>query len=171
MSGLSNGPIPNLPNQGSKSAPIKFQPTGWRLMKMSIEHILGYNGWLWSDAMNNRTAFGTVHLIFTIYKRVPKCLALVKTTSHQIHAICHLHNITNTSGFQLHLYFSILLTNIINKNIRDIKNTEKTCYNVTWAAEILDAVTTDNDAPNVCKMERRSTAICSWNSQSVSHTA
>ena len=28
---------------------------------MSIEHILGYIGWLWSDAMNNRAAFTKAH--------------------------------------------------------------------------------------------------------------
>ena len=36
---------------GEESSPFKFQPTGWRLMKMSIEHILGYAGWLWCEMM------------------------------------------------------------------------------------------------------------------------
>ena len=48
---------PNAPNWGSKSPSSNFQPTGWRLTKMSIYHILGYIFWLWSDAMNNLTAF------------------------------------------------------------------------------------------------------------------
>ena len=42
----------NAPNRRSKSLPFKFQPT-----EMSIEHSLGHIGWLWNDAMNNRTAF------------------------------------------------------------------------------------------------------------------
>ena len=37
----------------------KFQPTSWRLSKMSIGHILGYIGWLCSDAINNRTKLRT----------------------------------------------------------------------------------------------------------------
>ena len=51
--------IPNPKAGGRKvrSPPFKFQPAGWRLTKMSIEHILGYIGCLWSGAMNNRTAF------------------------------------------------------------------------------------------------------------------
>ena len=64
MSELSNGPIPYprhlTPNKGLKSPPLKVQQTVWRLTKMLIEHVLGYIGWLWSDAMNNRTAFGKV---------------------------------------------------------------------------------------------------------------
>ena len=51
---------PSQTEQGwvGRKVPFKFQPTGWRLTKkMSIEHILGYIGWLWSDATNNRTAF------------------------------------------------------------------------------------------------------------------
>ena len=63
MCELLNGPIPNplrppsSTNRGSKSPPSKFQPTDWRFLKMSIERILGYIGWLWGDAMKNRTAF------------------------------------------------------------------------------------------------------------------
>ena len=60
MGGLSNRPIPYphvRPNQGSKSPPFIFQPTGWRLTKMSAEHILGCIGCLWNDAMNNHTDF------------------------------------------------------------------------------------------------------------------
>ena len=45
------------PKGRSKSLPVKFQSTDWRSTKMSIEHVLGYIGWLWSDAMNNCTAF------------------------------------------------------------------------------------------------------------------
>ena len=40
-----------------KSPPFKFQPTSWRLTKISFEHILGCIGWLWSDAVNNRASF------------------------------------------------------------------------------------------------------------------
>ena len=45
--GLSNKPIPDphaplRPKLGSKSSPFKVQPTGLRLMEMSIEHILGW---------------------------------------------------------------------------------------------------------------------------------
>ena len=47
-------------NHSRKIPPFEFQPTGWRLAKMSIDHILGYTGWLWSDEMNNRTAFAKV---------------------------------------------------------------------------------------------------------------
>ena len=47
----------NPSNWWSKSPPFKFQPTNWRLTKMSMEHILGYINQLWSDAMNNCTAF------------------------------------------------------------------------------------------------------------------
>ena len=42
---------------GSKSPPFKFHLTGWRLTIMPMEHILGHISWLWSDAMNRRTAF------------------------------------------------------------------------------------------------------------------
>ena len=49
--------LPNTPNWGLKSPPFQFQPAGWRLMKMSATHIWEYIGWLWNDAMGNRTAF------------------------------------------------------------------------------------------------------------------
>ena len=49
---------PNAPNRVSNSVSFKFQPTYWWLTKMSIEHILRYIGWLWSNAMNNRTYIG-----------------------------------------------------------------------------------------------------------------
>ena len=50
--GLSPPRSPSSPKD-----PFKFQPTGWRLTKMSVEHILGHIGCLWSDAMNKFTAF------------------------------------------------------------------------------------------------------------------
>ena len=51
-------PTPPIPHTGIEKWTLKFQPTsGRRLTSMSIEHILGYTGWLWSDVINNRTVF------------------------------------------------------------------------------------------------------------------
>ena len=50
------------PNRGSKSPHFKFQPISYRLMKISLEHILGYIGWLWSGAMNNHTSFAKAQM-------------------------------------------------------------------------------------------------------------
>ena len=36
---------PNSPNRGSKNPHFKFQPTGWRLTKVSLSDILGYLCW------------------------------------------------------------------------------------------------------------------------------
>ena len=66
----------------SKSPPLKFQPTSWRLSKMSIEHTLGYIGWLWSGAMNNRIQLwpkpqmsecrsSTICVVMTLYLLAP----------------------------------------------------------------------------------------------------
>ena len=45
------------PNRGASPPPWKLQPKGWRSTKMLKQHIWEHTAWLWSDAMNNRTAF------------------------------------------------------------------------------------------------------------------
>ena len=60
---MSNGPIPDPSNSpapksiGVESLPFKLQPNGRISTKMSTEHVWYGIFWLWSDAVNNRTAF------------------------------------------------------------------------------------------------------------------
>ena len=63
MDWLSNWPIADprvpitRPQTSGRKVPLPRSANCWRLTKMSIEHILGCISWLWSDAINNRTAF------------------------------------------------------------------------------------------------------------------
>ena len=46
MGELSKRSILEPTKPGVEKSPLKFQPTGWCMSKMSIKHILGYIGWL-----------------------------------------------------------------------------------------------------------------------------
>ena len=48
---------PNSQTWWLRSPPLKFQPTSMRSTKMSIEHISEHICCMWSDVMNNITAF------------------------------------------------------------------------------------------------------------------
>ena len=62
--------------------PLIFLPNGWRLTKMSTEHISGYIGWLWGDATNNHTAFAKASNEWTQIQHKTWKRAVVKRPDH-----------------------------------------------------------------------------------------